>query len=169
MDLIENIKTRRSIRTYTKQNIEKSQILLLLESAMYAPSAHNEQPWQFIVVDDTSILEKISWFHQWITMAKEAPVGILVCWDLNKDVAGGFWIQDCAAATQNILLTAHNLWLGTVWTGIYPQKDIIEKFSSFFKLPEHIVPFAFIPLGYPAGEWRAGNRFKEEKIHWNSR
>ena len=139
----------------------------LLEAAMYAPSAYNEQPWHFIVIDDHKILEKISWFHQWIAMAKEAPLGILVCCDLKKDLAGGFWAQDCAAATQNILLAAHDAGFWSVWTGVYPQKEIMDQFISLFDLPEHIIPFSFVPIWYPADAGKAGNRFKQDKIHIN--
>ena len=169
METIEAIKTRRSIRSYLEKNIDQNQIMSLLECAMYAPSAHNQQSWQFVIIDDKGLLQTISWFHQWIAMAKEAPVGILICGDLSKDVAGWFWIQDCSAATQNLLLAAHDSGLGAVWTGVYPQKEIMEQFSSLFDLPEHIVPFAFVPVGYPATPGKAGNRFKQEKVHINKR
>lgn len=169
MELTQAIKTRRSIRNYLDKKVDINQIISLVEYAMYAPSAHNEQPWQFIVIDDKNILKEISWIHQWIKMAKDASVGVLICWDLNKDIANWFWVQDCSAATQNFLLAINDSGLWAVWTWIYPQEDLIIKFSKLFELPSNIIPFAFVPIWYPVDAGKAWNRFKKEKIHINKR
>jgi nitroreductase len=166
MDTIECIHTRRSIRKYTSQEVSDDLINQLLEAAMNAPSANNEQPWHFIVIKDKDILSRISQFHQYIRMAKDSPVGILVCSDnkLNASQAD-FWVQDCAAATQNILLAAHALGLGAVWTGIYPKPELMRKFSDELTLPANIVPFAFIPFGHPAQKTGRVDRYKKERVH----
>lgn len=169
MKVIEAIKTRRSIRTFLDTPITADQIIPLLESAMYAPSAHNEQPWQFLIIEDPQLLEKVSKIHEYVKMVETAPIGVLVCGDMKKDIANGFWVQDCSASTQNLLLAIHNAGFWAVWTWIYPQQELIQSFSTLFNLPADIVPFAFIPIWYPAEEGKVGNRFKQEKIHINKR
>ena len=133
---------------------------------MNAPSANNEQPWHFIVVRDKSILDRISQFHQYIKMAKTASLGILVCADMKLNVSSvDFWVQDCAALTQNILLAAHALGLGAVWTGVYPKDELMEKFRDEFHMPKNIIPFAFIPIGYPAQKSGKLDRYRKDRVH----
>lgn len=159
---------RRSIRKFNNQPIPEEDIKQLLEAAMAAPSAGNEQPWHFIVITERGILDKVPTIHPYSNMIKEAPLAILVCADmtLNKyDV--DYWVQDCSAATQNILLAATAKGLGTVWLGVYPRKERVEGLSKLFSLPEHIIPFALIPVGYPAEEKPPINRYKEERVHYN--
>lgn len=159
---------RRSIRKYTNQPVPEEVVIQLLEAAMAAPSAGNEQPWQFIVITEREILDKIPSIHPYSHMIKEAPLAILVCADmtLNKyDV--DYWIQDCSAATQNILLAAAANGLGTVWLGVYPRKERVEGLSKLFSLPEHIIPFSLIPVGYPGEEKPAISRYKEDRVHYN--
>jgi nitroreductase len=166
MDALECINTRRSIRRYQEKSVEDDVIFQVLRAGMMAPSAHNEQPWHFIVVKERERLERVSGFHPYIRMAKNAPVGILVCGDvkLNKSERE-FWLQDCSAATQNILLAIHALGLGGVWTGIYPNERLIEVFRKEFNLPENVIPFSFIPLGYPAEKSSSQDRFNKSRIH----
>jgi nitroreductase len=168
MDTLEAIHTRRSIRRYTNQNVEDEAIQKILAAGMSAPSAGNQQPWQFIVITDKTILEEIPHISPYAGMAKDAPGAILVCGDLNLESIKGFWVQDCAAATQNMLLAAHALGLGAVWTGIYPMQDCVDGFKKLLHIPENVIPFALIPIGYPAQESRGENRFKEERIHYNT-
>lgn len=159
---------RRSIRKFTNQPIPNEVVKQLLEAAMAAPSAGNEQPWQFVVITEREILDKIPSIHPYSQMIKEAPLAILVCADmtLNKyDV--DYWIQDCSAATQNILLAATDKGLGTVWLGVYPRADRVEGLKKLFSLPEHVIPFALIPVGYPAEEKPPINRYKEDRVHYN--
>ena len=117
--IYDNIISRTSVRSYTNQPIEQEKIELLLRAAMAAPSACNKQPWHFVVINDRKMLDKIPSFSPYASMVKEAPLAIVVCGDLDKALDGweqDFWIQDCAAATENILLMAHGLGLGAVWT-----------------------------------------------------
>jgi nitroreductase len=165
MDALEAIFNRRSIRQYTAAVITDATVETLLRAAMYAPSAVNKQPWHFIVFRDGEIKERIIAFHSSASMLREASAAILVCWDENLQHDTGYGPIDCAAATQNILLAAYSLGLGSVWVGIYPRIKRMESVHSLFKLPEHIKPFSIISLGYPAENKSTPMRFRKDRIH----
>ena len=167
MILVDIIKKRRSIRSFQDKNVSDEDLYTLLEAAMLAPSAGNEQPWHFIIIDDQEIINKIPNIHPYSKMITQVNKAILVCADLNQTKYEGFWIQDCAAATQNILLKAVDLDLATVWLGIYPDEERVAKFKNLFKLPADIIPFSLIPVGYPANEKRTPDRFNKNRIHRN--
>jgi len=167
MDALEALNTRRSIRKFKQGKISKNTINKILEAGMEAPSAINEQPWHFIVIDKQELIDKILKFHPYASMAKQATISILVCGDLSLEKAKGFWVQDCSAATQNILLAVHALGLGAVWTGVYPRQKRINGFKKMLNLPENIVPFAFIPIGHPAEKSFKAERFEKQRIHYN--
>lgn len=158
---------RRSIRKYTDQPVEEELITTLLEGAMAAPSAHNQQPWAFGVITDRGLLEKIPTFHPHAGMLQGAQAAILVCGDTRNLQSEEFWPQDCAAATQNILLTAayHNL--GSVWIGVFPKQELMEGLSKLLNMPGHLLPFSLISLGYPAKEKRPAQRYDQARIFWN--
>ena len=167
MDLFTAIHTRRSVRTFTETPVSEEDIATMLEAAMVAPSAGNSQPWRFVVVDDQSILETAATLNPYAGMAKNAPLAILVGGDLTAEKHSGFWIQDCSAATQNLLLAATALGLGAVWTGIYPEQDRIEKYSSLFRLPEHIIPLSLVVIGHPKVTQEPKSRFNSENVKRN--
>jgi nitroreductase len=167
MDTMEAIRTRRSIRKFTDRPVERELVMELIEAAMYAPSAGNEQPWQFLVINDRALLDEVPHINPNAAMAREASVAILVCGDLTLEKFQGFWVQDCSAAAQNLLLAAHAKGLGAVWTGIYPMEDRVEKMRNLLGLPGHITPLALIPLGYPNKEATAESRFKKDRIRFN--
>ncbi len=167
MDAIECIHTRRSIRKFKKQAVPATMVQQILEAAMLAPSAGNEQAWQFLVITEPEILQKIPLIHPYASMVAHAPVAILICGDLRHEKFEDFWIQDCAAATQNVLLSAHALGLGGVWTGIYPVSERITAFRYILHIPEIVVPFALVPIGYPAQQPAPVTRFDPAKIHYN--
>ena len=122
MDTLDAIHTRRSIRTYLDQPVSEELIQKLLAAAMQAPSARNQQPWQFMVIDGRALLAKIATFVPNVAMAGKAPLAILVCGDLSLEKSEGYWVVDCAAAVENMLLAAHALGLGAVSCGIYPRE-----------------------------------------------
>jgi len=165
MDIIKAIHSRRSIRKYEDRAVPDESIRQIISAGMSAPSAGNQQPWQFIVIKDKNILDKIPTVHRHASFAKNAPLAILICGDLKFDKHKDFWIQDCSAATQNMLLAIHALGLGAVWTGVYPREDRIEAFRKLLNIPHEVIPFAFIPVGYPAQNLPENNRFNEERIH----
>jgi nitroreductase len=166
METLETIHTRRSIRKYQAKPVPDELIQKILAAAMSAPSAVNTQPWEFIVITDKDLLEECTQIHPHAQMAREAPVAILVCGDLDR-AHEGFWVQDCAAATQTMLLAIQDLGLGAVWTGIYPREKRVKGFQKLLNLPKNIIPFALVPIGYPAQESRKEDRFDPKKIHTN--
>ncbi len=170
MEALEAIQTRRSVRKYEKREINDEIVQKLLSAAMSAPSAANQQPWEFIVIKDRDMLDAIPAFSPFAKMAAHAPLGILICGDTRNLIAPGFWVQDCSAATQNILIAAHALGLGAVWTGVYPMDLMDGRVTGFVKhcqLPEGVVPLAFVALGYPAETPSKQNRFNPYRIHAN--
>jgi len=164
MDTLEAIFTRRSIRHYTSEKVTDDQILTLLKAAMFAPSAVNKQPWHFIVFRNKETIKKIVEVHPHASMLTDASAAILVCWDetLQHDAYGPV---DCSAATQNILLAAHNMGLGSVWAGVYPRQQRMDDLAQIFKLPSQIKAFSLIALGYPAEKKTMPERFNSERIH----
>ncbi len=165
--VIKAIIERRSIRRYSGKPVEKSEIKLLLKTAMYAPSARNQQPWHFIVIDDRTLLGRIMEVHPYASMLSGAVAAILVCGDETLELSKGYWAIDCAAATQNMLLAAHALGLGAVWLGVYPRQERQDSIRKIFDLPAHVHPFSLVSLGYPGEEKGVPDRFKEERVRWN--
>jgi nitroreductase len=159
---------RRSIRKYTEQEVSAESVKELLKAAMAAPSAGNQQTWDFIVVRNRMLLNEIPKFHPNAQMLVDAPAAIIVCGVPEREKKyTGYWVQDCAAAVENILIEAQFLGLGAVWLGIYPNEDRIERLRELFGIPESIVPFAVISIGYPAGIKEASQRYDEGKIHFD--
>ncbi|MFH0895074.1 MAG: nitroreductase family protein [Bacteroidota bacterium] len=158
--------TRRSIRKYTDQTVSDDQIQQMLKAAMYAPSARNEQPWHFIVVQDKQRLTALSEIHPYAKMLTQASLAILVCGDSSIIETEGYWVQDCTAATQTLLLAAHALGLGAVWLGVFPREERIKAMKDFFELPAHIHPLSLISIGYPAEKIEMPDRFKKERIRF---
>ena len=158
---------RRSIRKYKNKPVEKELVKKLMAAAMAAPSAGNSQPWHFVVIEEREKLDRITEFHQYSQMLKEAPMAIVVCGDTNNERYNKFWVQDCSAATQNILLEAHNVGLGTVWLGIYPIDSHVSNLQKLLNLPDGIVPLAVIAVGYPDEHKEPVDRYAEDKVHWN--
>lgn len=167
MEVIEAILSRRSIRRYTPQAVPEEVIRQLLEAAMSAPSAGNEQPWQFVVITDRRILDEIPRFHPYSEMLKEASVAIVVCGDLRMEKYKDHWVQDCSAATQNLLLAAHAVGLGAVWVGIYPSEDRVRRTGKLLGLPGHVIPLCVVPVGYPAEQIPPAERYSPSRVHFN--
>ena len=162
---MENIFTRRSIRKYKDTDVDDSVLNEVIKAGMNAPSAGNAQPWHFIIIRDQKILVKINEVHPYSKMLPHAKSAILVCGDPSLEKHEGFWVQDCAAATQNMLLMIDYKGLGSVWLGIYPLKERIDGVRKIFNLPERIIPFAVLPVGYPDETKPANDKFDESKIH----
>ncbi len=168
MDVIEAIHTRRSIRKFQQKPVPDDLVHDLLAAAMSAPSAGNQQPWHFLVITDPQTLGKVPAINPYAAMAKGAPLGILICGDLELEKYPGYWVQDCSAAVQNLLLAAHGKGLGAVWTGIYPLNDRVEGFKKLCHLPEKVIPLALVVIGYPAQTLSAEDRFRADRVHRNN-
>lgn len=167
MDALEALMGRRSIRRYTAENIATAMIETILKAAMSAPSANDEQPWHFVVINERAILDRIPEFHKHAQMLKQAPLAILVCGDRKLAVNQGYMIQDCSAATENLLIAAHALGLGAVWLGLYPWEQRMKPLAELLNLPEDVIPIALISVGHPAEKKPPANRYRPERIRWN--
>jgi nitroreductase len=167
MKTLEAIHTRRSIRKYQDRPVPRQVIDQLLAAAMQAPSARNQQPWEFVVVDDPAILAEVPNIVPNAGMASHAPVGILVCGDQYQEKSPGYWVVDCAAAVENMLLAAHALGLGACWTGVYPRQERMDGMGKLLGLPEYIIAHSFVVLGYPAQQIPPENRYRAERVRWN--
>ena len=167
MDLFNAILTRRSIRKYSDKLIPEMMIKDLLKAAMYAPSAMNNQAWQFVVINNRQKLDSVLKVIPHAEMLKSAQAAILICGDVNFEKNIDYIQQNCSAATQNLMLCAHGLGLGSCWIGVYPVKETISGLQELFYLPEYAVPISLVSLGYPAENPTADERFKTEKIHFN--
>ena len=167
MNMLDAIHSRRSIRKYLDKPVPPDVLQQVLSAAMYAPSACNQQPWQFVVLDDRKLLREVPKINSYAAMAAEAPVAILVCGDSSLETVPGYWVIDCSAAVQNLLLAAHALGLGAVWTGVYPQQERVEGFRRLLGLPKTVTPHSLIPLGYPAEQPPQEERYRAERVHHN--
>ena len=170
--VIENILSRKSVRDYTDQKITDEQFDIMLRAAMAAPSAQNRQPWCFVIVDNREILQSLGTNEMlpYSKMTAKAAAAIIVCCDKEKaktDGESGFWIQDCSAVTQNLLLAAESLGLGAVWNGLYPVMERSELVKEILSLPDHIIPFALVPMGYPVNDEKPKDKYNPEIIHKN--
>jgi len=166
MDTLEAIFTRRSIRRYQPRAVPEELVQKLLAAAMAAPSARNEQPWHFVVLTERSLLTEVPKITPNAPMAADAPLGILICGDLRLELSPGYWVVDCSAAAQNMLLAAHALGLGAVWCGVYPRQERMEGFSRLLGLPEEVKPHSLILVGYPAEQRGPEERFRPDRIHY---
>ncbi len=164
---MKDILTRRSIRKYTDRQVTDDTVNSLLKAAMSAPSAGNQQPWQFVVIRDRKVLDEITGVHPYASMLKTAPCAILVCGDEKLETHKGFWVQDCSAATQNILVAANSMGLGTVWLGVYPREKRTDGLKKLLNIPDHVIPMSLIAVGFPAEKKDPADRFKKERIHYD--
>ncbi|MCL2228342.1 MAG: nitroreductase family protein [Firmicutes bacterium] len=168
--ILDAIKKRRSIRKYDPNGVvTDEQVKELLEAAMLAPSACNTRPWEFIVVRDRAILDKIADFHNFAKMLKTASLAIIVVAlpDTQKGLPGeGMWQHDCGATTQNILLQAAELNLGTCWCGLHPVENYMTEIRKIFGLPKNKIPFCAIAVGVPAENFGSRGKYEESKVTW---
>lgn len=168
--VIETILNRKSVRKFSDKPVEKEKLQLILQAAMAAPSAVNCQPWFFVVIDERELLDKLGQELPYGKMLLHSQAAVIVCGDLKKaleDWEKDFWVQDCSAASQNLLLAAESLGLGAVWTALYPAQNRVKIVRDILNLPENLMPLNVIPLGYPAGHDNPINKWHEENIHYN--
>lgn len=167
MELKEALLKRRSVRKYTEEAVSQEDILELLHAAMSGPSACNRRPWEFYVVTNEEALEKLRGASMFTKM--KAPLAMVVCGNLERALPSkmaDYWVQDCSAATENILLRAVDLGLGAVWCGIYPQKRAEKKVREILGLDEKQIPLNLIFLGHPAESPEARDQYEEECVHF---
>jgi len=165
---IDVIYKRTSIRNYSNKKISEEQLEIILRAGMAAPSGMNLQPWRFIVIKNRKTLDNLGRELPYAKMLSQADCAIVVCGDINtsenKDLQK-LWIQDCSAASENILLAITSLELAGLWTAVYPYKDRLAIVKKYCKLPENIVPLNVIPIGYPTEEYSSKDKWDPSKIH----
>ena len=167
---LENIMTRVSVRQFTGEKISDEQIDILLRAAMAAPSAINKQPWAFVVVTDEALIAKLGEALPYSRCSNKPACAFIPCGDLSKAIEGemaAFWINDVSAATENLLLAAHAMGLGAVWTGLHPDMNRATMVQQMLGLPEHIIPLCVVPVGVPAEQPEVKDKYKPENIHFN--
>jgi nitroreductase len=165
MEALEAIMGRKSVREFEAKSVPEDALKKILAAAMQAPSARKGLPWHFVVVTDREKLAALREFSPHAAMAADAPLGILVCADTTNEKSRGYFVQDCAAATENLLLAAHALGLGGVWTGVHPNEARMEGFRKLFGIPAHVAPISFAVIGYPKAKEAAQPRYDEERVH----
>ncbi|MBO2525954.1 MAG: nitroreductase [Bacteroidetes bacterium] len=168
--VLNNIASRVSVRSYLDKPVEEAKIEQLLRAGMAAPSAMNKQPWHFVVVTDKQQLAALAKANPYAGMAAKAPLAIVVCGDMNKALSGNareFWVQDCSAATENILLAANAMGLGAVWTGTYPSEERVKAVSKVLQLPKKLIPLNTIVIGYPDGTNTPKDKWKPANVSYN--
>lgn len=167
MEVIEALLTRRSIRRYLDQPVSDEHIATILKAGLAAPSAHNRRPYQFVVVKDKEVKLALGKTTIYGKMLPEAPVIIVVLGNTEVQKHHDLLLNDCSAATENILLAVHGLGLGAVWVGILNHFGMVNLVSKALKLPEHILPIAMIPIGYPNEVRPERNQDDTDKIHYD--
>lgn len=164
--VIGNIMTRTSVRQYTDRQISADTLETLLKAGMAAPTAVNKQPWAFVVTTGRDALDSLATLQPRL---KTAAAAITVCGDMTRAIEGegrDFWVQDCSAATENILLAAHALGLGAVWTGVYPIAERVDNVSHALALPDSVVPMCIIAVGYPVADQEPKDKWDPSKVHY---
>ncbi len=165
MDLLEAIHTRRSIRRFTSAPVPEGTVETLLRAAMAAPSAGNQQVWRFVVLRSPDARRAVAAANPHAGMLAEAPLGIVVCADTAAERYPGFWVQDCSAAIQNILLAAHAAGYGAVWLGYHPREDRVEAVQEALGIPRDVRPLGVVAVGRPAEEKGRVDRYDPDKVH----
>ena len=175
MDIIEGILTRRSIRAFdASKKVSKSDIEKLIRAAQYAPSAHNKQEWEFIVIEDDEKKAGLRQIQPWTSFAKDASCVIVICSNENEtfsrnkdDEKWSYGEIDGALAAQNLMLAAHSMGIGTCFCGAAPMPRVVEGLQEYLSLPNYIRPIAIIVVGYAQGEVKQpSDRYNPDRIHW---
>lgn len=167
METIKAIMTRRSIRTWTDEPVTAQEREILMKAAMNAPSAADARPWQFVTMDEPSVIKRFTEMGG-TEMLAESTFMVLVCGNAGKEIYPGFWPQDCSCAAQNIQLAAHDIGIGCVWIAIYPLEDRVGLCRRILDIPESITPFALLALGVPNEVVPPEERYDEALLHHNS-
>ncbi len=168
-DTLSVIHSRKSVRHYTGQQVSKKDLETLVKAGMAAPTASDKRPWAFVIVTDEATLKKLAEglpYSKRIVLAKSA---IIVCGVLTREdwEHRDYWVMDCTAATENILLAAEAMGLGAVWTGVYPRTERVVYIQRILGIPRgEVIPLNIVAVGFPTGEDRPKDKFDPANIHW---
>ena len=156
---------RTSIRRFTEQEVEKEKIEQLMRAAMAAPSAANQQPWEFVVVTNKAVLQQLAATSPYASCLANAPLGIVVL--SRKECRIPEYAQiDCSIACENLWLEADGLGLGCVWLGIAPVKERMQAVDAVLRTPPVFEAFALLAVGYPAEEKEQQDRYDPKRVHY---
>ena len=158
--------SRRSVRSFENQEIDKKTLEAIVKAGMAAPTAVNSQPWRIIATTDKGLQKRLAEELPYADMAQEAGAVLTVCGEISNGITKDYWVQDCSAMTENMLLTIHSLGLGAVWTGVYPDEEKEATVRRILEIPDEIRILAVIPLGVPRDKGRVKNKWDSKKIHW---
>lgn len=159
---------RRSVRDFTDEKVEKGVTEYVLKAAMSAPSAMNQQAWEFLVVDDRSMLSELAKVSPYAGPVSKAPLAVIVLGNRDRMKVAQMWEQDLGACTENLLLGATSAGLGAVWIGIAPIRDRMNAITDMFDLDENLLPFAIVAMGHPKERTEPHqDRFDPSRIHYN--
>lgn len=167
-DVLDLILSRRSVRKYQDKAVSREILTDLLKAAMAAPSACNNQPWEFVAVDDPQIMQELR--SNLSHGPYNAPAAIAVLYNDkigNNPRCNSFWEQDLSAAVENILIAAAGMGLGSVWLGTHPKVDTILKVQHILKIPSDVIPLAILYVGYPETQPEPNTKYIETRVHWN--
>ena len=170
-DTFKTIFNRTSIRRFTSEEVSRETLVLLAKCGMAAPSANNRQPWFILAVTERHLLKALADELPYAKMARDAAAAMVVCGNLQTDHAGvenRYWVQDCSAVTENILVAVTSLGLGAVWTAAYPYEERMEPVRKILNLPKNLVPLCVIPLGHPDGIHKPKEKWDESKFRFNA-
>lgn len=167
MEALKAILERRSYRVYQDKPVSDEIVENLLKAGMFAPSAMNSQPWEFLVIRDQQKKEQLSELSSNWSMLKHAPLGILVMANTSgyRAKTTDFFVQDCAASTMCILLAAEAQGLGGVYLGLYPKQSEMQKVRDLLDIPAHIIPFSLVSIGYPDKPLYPHRTFRKHMVH----
>ena len=160
--MLDLIKKRRSIREYTPQSVSDADVQAMLEAAMAAPSANDQQPWEFIVVRREDLRRRLAETKQWSAMCADAPLVFVVC---AHEGRSSHWVEDASAATENLLLAAAGLDLGAVWVAIYPTPQDEAHVRQVLNVPQGVRILCLVPVGHPAETKPARTQYDQRKVH----
>ena len=170
-DTLAIIHQRKSVRKYTDQPVMTEQLETLAKAGMAAPTAMNKQPWAMVAITDRKVLDKLAEQLPYGKMLAQAPAAMAICGNMNKaleNAGRAYWVQDCSAATENVLLAAEAMGLGAVWLGVHPIEAQVKEVSETLNLPAHLVPLNVISIGYPTGVEKPKNKWKPENLLWRT-
>ena len=165
-DALTIIHRRKSVRHYIDKPVTEEQLITLLKAGMAAPVGMGVRPWFFVAITKREQLDRLADVHPYAQMLRGAAAAIVVCGDTQTKLPAGYWVQVCAAATENILLAAEAIGLGAVWTGVYLDEKMENDVRDVLSIPKEIIPFNIIPIGWPTGEDKPKDKYEPDKIHW---
>jgi nitroreductase len=166
---IETLLKRKSVRHFTDKKVTQEELDIIIKSAFASPSGNNLKPWEFIVITDRKTLDELAEALPYCKMLFQATSAIVVCgipYSLNPENGSKYWMLDCSTATQNILLAAESLGLGSIWTACWPYPERMEPVYEILGIPENILPLNVLPIGEPTGEDLPKDKYNQSKIHF---